>query len=156
VEKGSDAYLEALCKSHVSGQLKVAPEHASDAVLKRMNKPPFEVYERFAERFRAMNRKTGKEQYLVNYFVSAHPGCTIEDSMKLASYLAEHRMRPEQVQDFMPLPMTVSTCMYWTGKDPFTGEKVFVAKSYKEREAQRLMVQPKRRPHPAETRSLKG
>ncbi len=144
VEKESDAYLEALCKSHVSGQLKVAPEHASDAVLKMMNKPPFKVYERFAERFKAMNRKAGKEQYLVNYFVSAHPGCTDGDARDLAAYLSAKHMRPEQVQDFMPLPMTLSTCMYYTGKHPFTGEPVQTAKTYREREAQRSLVQPRK------------
>ena len=144
VEKESDEYLEALCKSHVSGQLKVAPEHASDAALKMMNKPPFKVYERFAERFKAMNRKVGKVQYLVNYFVSAHPGCSDRDAAELASYLAAHRMHPEQVQDFMPLPMTLSTCMYYTGKHPMTGETVVAPKTYKERQFQRELVQPKR------------
>ena len=143
VEKESDVYLETLCRNHVSGQLKVAPEHASDMVLKIMNKPPLKVYERFAERFKAMNRKVGKEQYLVNYFISAHPGCTDGDARELASYLAAKRMHPEQVQDFMPLPMTVSTCMYWTGKNPFTGEAVTTAKTYKERQFQRELVQPR-------------
>ena len=144
VEKESDVYLEALCRSHVSGQLKVAPEHASDAALRQMNKPPFKVYERFAERFKAMTRKAGKEQYLVNYFVSAHPGSTEADARELAAYLEAHGMHPEQVQDFMPLPMTVSTCMYYTGKNPLTGETVPVAKTYREREAQRSIIQPKR------------
>jgi uncharacterized radical SAM protein YgiQ len=143
VEKESDFYLEALCKDHVSGQLKVAPEHASDAALKMMNKPPIKVYEQFAERFKAANRKAGKEQYLVNYFVSAHPGCSDGDAEELADYLASRGMRPEQVQDFMPLPMTVSTCMYHTGKHPFTGEKVSTAKTHKERQYQREMIQPR-------------
>ena len=145
VEKESDAYFEALCRSHVSGQLKVAPEHASNATLKMMNKPPFKVYERFAERFKAMNRKAGKEQYLVNYFISSHPGCTDEDARELASYLASKRMHPEQVQDFMPLPMTLSTCMYYTGKHPMTGEQVVTAKTYKERQFQRELIQPKQK-----------
>ena len=144
VEKESDAYLEALCRNHVSGQLKVAPEHASDAVLKLMNKPSFKVYERFAERFQAMTRKAGKEQYLVNYFVSAHPGCTDGDAEELAAYLASKGMHPEQVQDFMPLPMTISTCMYYTGKHPMTGAPVATAKTYKERQYQRAIVQPPR------------
>ncbi len=143
VAKESDAYLEALCRHHVSGQLKVAPEHASDATLKMMNKPSFKVYEQFAERFRAMNRKVGKEQYLVNYFVSAHPGCTDADAEELAAYLRAHGMHPEQVQDFMPLPMTVSTCMYYTGKHPMTGQQVATAKTYKERQYQRELVQPR-------------
>ncbi len=145
VEKESDAYLEALCKSHVSGQLKVAPEHASDAALKMMNKPPIEVYERFAGRFKAMNRKAGKEQYLVNYFINAHPGCADGDARELAAYLSAKRMHPEQVQDFMPLPMTLSTCMYYTGKHPMTGERVVTSKTYKERQVQRELIQPKRR-----------
>lgn len=143
VEKESDAYLEALCKSHVSGQLKVAPEHASDAVLKKMNKPPFKVYERFSERFEAMNRKAGKKQYLVNYFVNAHPGCADRDARELASYLASKGMHPEQVQDFMPLPMTLSTCMYYTGKHPMTGEPVMTVKTHKERQFQRELIQPR-------------
>jgi uncharacterized radical SAM protein YgiQ len=145
VSKESDAYLEALCRNHVSGQLKVAPEHASDAALKMMNKPSFKVYQQFEERFKAMNRKAGKDQYLVNYFVSAHPGCTDGDAEELAAYLATRGMHPEQVQDFMPLPMTVSTCMYYTGKHPFTGEAVQTAKTYKERQYQRELVQPQKR-----------
>lgn len=144
VDKESDAYLEALCKNHVSGQLKVAPEHASDAVLKKMNKPPLKVYERFAERFQAMNQKVGKKQYLVNYFVSAHPGCADGDARELAAYLSSKHMRPEQVQDFMPLPMTLSTCMYCTGKHPMTGEPIMTVKTHKERQYQRELVQPKR------------
>ncbi|MFH0986062.1 MAG: YgiQ family radical SAM protein [Candidatus Omnitrophota bacterium] len=143
VEKESDAYLEALCKDHVSGQLKVAPEHASDAALKMMNKPPLKVYERFVERFKTANRKAGKEQYLVNYFISAHPGCTDGDARELAAYLSAKHMRPEQVQDFMPLPMTLSTCMYYTGKHPMTGLPVAVAKTHRERQTQRERVQPK-------------
>lgn len=145
VEKESDAYLEALCKDHVSGQLKVAPEHASDAALKMMNKPPLKVYERFVERFKAASRKAGKEQYLVNYFISAHPGCADGDARELAAYLSAKHMRPEQVQDFMPLPMTLSTCMYYTGKHPMTGAPVAVAKTHKERQTQREWVQPKQR-----------
>lgn len=144
VSKESDAYLEALCRNHVSGQLKVAPEHASDAALRMMNKPSFKVYQQFEERFKAMNRKVGKEQYLVNYFVSAHPGCTDGDAAELAAYLASRGMHPEQVQDYMPLPMTVSTCMYYTGKHPMTNEPVATAKTYRERQYQREMVQPQR------------
>jgi len=156
VEKESDTYLEALCRNHVSGQLKVAPEHASDTVLKMMNKPPFKIYERFAERFKAMNRKAGKVQYLVNYFVSAHPGCTEKDARELAAYLSAKQMHPEQVQDFMPLPMTVSTCMYYTGKHPMTGEPVVTAKTYKERQFQRELIQPKRRGPSSGERQMKN
>ena len=143
VSKESDAYLEALCRNHVSGQLKVAPEHGSEAVLKMMNKPSFSIYEQFAARFKAINQKIGKEQYLVNYFVSAHPGCTVEGTMELSAYLAQRHMQPEQVQDFMPLPMTVSACMYYTSKHPFSGEKMVVEKTYKERQLQRALIQYK-------------
>lgn len=143
VSKESDAYLEALCRNHISGQLKVAPEHASDAVLKLMNKTPLQVYEQFAARFEAINQRLGKKQYLVNYFISAHPGCRLEDAQELADYLSRKRMRPEQVQDFIPLPMTVSACMFHTGKHPFNGQRVLVEKTYKERQTQRTLIQPK-------------
>ncbi|HNX68324.1 MAG TPA: YgiQ family radical SAM protein [Candidatus Omnitrophota bacterium] len=143
VDKTSDGYLEALCRNHVSGQLKVAPEHASEPLLKLMNKPSMKVYEKFRERFRTFSARAGKEQYLVNYWICSHPGSGVREARELAAYLKEHRLHPEQVQDFMPLPMTVSSCMYYTGKHPFTGEAVASAKTYKEREAQRLMVQPK-------------
>ena len=141
IDKESDAYLEALCKSHVSGQLKVAPEHASDAVLKLMNKPPLKVYEEFATRFKERSHQAGKEQYLVNYLVSSHPGARLEDAAELATYLAQRNIQPEQVQDFMPLPMTASACMYHTGKDPWTGEQLAVARKYQERQLQRALVQ---------------
>ncbi len=141
IGKGSDAYLETLCRNHVSGQLKVAPEHASEAVLKAMNKPPLAVYEQFAARFKEMNRKVGKDQYLINYLVSSHPGAGLEDAAELAVYLAQRNIQPEQVQDFMPLPMTASTCMYHTGKDPWTGERVPVARTYSERQLQRALIQ---------------
>lgn len=141
IGKESDAYLEALCGNHVSGQLKVAPEHVSETVLKAMNKPSAKVYEQFAARFKDANRKLGKEQYLVNYFVSSHPGAQLEDAAELAVYLAQRNIQPEQVQDFMPLPMTASTCMYYTGKDPWTGEKVPVTKTYQDRQLQRALVQ---------------
>lgn len=145
-EDDSDDYLRELCAGHVSGQLKVAPEHYSDRLLKLMNKPSFKVYEKFAGRFAVFSHKAGKKQYLVNYWISAHPGSGPAEARELAGYLREHHLRPEQVQDFMPLPMTASGCMYWTGKHPFTGEAVVTAKTYKEREAQRLMVQPQSEP----------
>ena len=146
-ESHSDNYLKELCSGRVSGQLKVAPEHHSEHLLKLMNKTPFKIYERFSERFKKFSELAGKKQYLVNYWISAHPGSGIKEARELATYLKEHKIHPEQVQDFIPLPMTVSGCMYWTGKQPFTGETVFCAKSYKEREAQRLIVQPKRSSH---------
>lgn len=141
VDKASDAYLEALCKNHISGQLKVAPEHVAGPVLKLMNKPSPGVYEKFAARFRDMNRKLHRNQYLVNYFVSAHPGSRLEDAAELATYLARQGIHPEQVQDFIPLPMTASACMYYTGKNPWTGESVPVARSYRDRKLQRALVQ---------------
>lgn len=141
-ESYSDGFLGDLCAEHVSGRLKVAPEHASDRLLKLMNKPSLRVYEKFAERFKKFSREAGKEQYIVNYWISAHPGSGVKEARELAGYLKEHALRPEQVQDFIPLPMTVSACMYWTGKHPFTGEAVAVARTYKEREAQRRLVQP--------------
>lgn len=143
ISKESDEYLEALCENHVSGQLKVAPEHGSDAVLAAMNKPPFKVYEQFAARFKTINQKIGKEQYLVNYFISSHPGCTLNDTLELAKYLAQKHMQPEQVQDFIPLPMTVSSCMYHTGKNPFDGKPVPVIKDYRNRQLHRALIQHK-------------
>ncbi len=143
IEKESDGYLQALCESHISGRLKVAPEHAVESVLRLMNKPSIKTYEKFKDRFESFSRKAGKEQYLVNYWISAHPGATLTEAKDLAGYLKTHRLHPEQVQDFMPLPMTVSSCMYYTGKHPLTGIAARSEKTYKEREAQRLLVQPK-------------
>jgi uncharacterized radical SAM protein YgiQ len=134
-------YLEHICRHHVSGQMKVAPEHTVGRVLRLMNKPGFHVYERFVKRFEDVRKKTGKDQYLVNYFISAHPGATAADEEALASYLRQRRMRPEQVQDYTPLPLTRSACMYHTEKDPFTGEKVHVAKSFQERKDHRARIQ---------------
>jgi uncharacterized radical SAM protein YgiQ len=155
-ESYSDEYLKELCSGHVSGQLKVAPEHFSDRLLTLMNKPSFKVYEKFAKRFNEFSRQAGKNQYLVNYWISAHPGSGQKEAKELSQYLRAHNLRPEQVQDFIPLPMTVSGCMYWTGKHPFTGEPVPTAKTYKEREAQRLLVQPKSPSFPLLQRGMKG
>lgn len=141
-EKYSDAYLEALCRHHISGQLKVAPEHSVEAVLKLMNKPSFKVYQEFIKRFEAMNKVVGKKQYLVNYFISSHPGTTWQDARQLADWLKKRHIHPEQIQDYLPLPMTISACMYYTEKDPFTGKKLQVAKKISERKAQRAFIQP--------------
>jgi uncharacterized radical SAM protein YgiQ len=141
VQEEAADYLEYICRYHVSGQMKVAPEHAVDRVLCLMNKPGFHVYERFVKRFEDVRKKTGKDQYLVNYFISAHPGATMGDEEALASYLRQRRMRPEQVQDFTPLPFTRSACAYYTERDPFTGEKVHVAKSFQERKGHRARIQ---------------
>ncbi len=136
-------YLEAICKDHVSGRMKVAPEHSSEHVLAIMNKPSFTVYEQFSDLYRSICRKLGKDQYLVNYFISAHPGCTLEDSLSLALKLKELGIHPEQIQDFMPLPMTLSGTIYHTGKDPGTGKKVYVARTFRERKMHRALIQHK-------------
>ncbi|MDD5070636.1 MAG: YgiQ family radical SAM protein [Candidatus Omnitrophica bacterium] len=141
--KESDRYLQELCASHVSGQLKVAPEHCSRPVLKLMNKPDFKKYEEFVERFKSVNKRLGKKQYLVNYFVSAHPGAGLEEALELAMYLAKRHIHPEQVQDYIPLPMTISGAMYYSEKNPFTGKDIFVAKKLSDRLMQRALIQYK-------------
>lgn len=139
----ADAYLNELCASHVSGQLKIAPEHCADSVLELMNKPKFALYEKFIDRFENINRRIGKKQYLVNYFIVGHPGSSLKEALQLALYLAKKHIHPEQVQDFIPLPMTVSGAMYYTGKDPFTGRSVYVARKPSERMMQRALLQYK-------------
>lgn len=133
-------YLEEVCRHHVSGHLKVAPEHVSDEVLKAMHKPTRAVLEEFRQRFREASREEGKEQYLVPYFISGHPGCEISDMVELAEYIRDHRLYSEQVQDFTPTPMTVSTCMYHSGIDPFSGKAVHVPRG-REKEIQRALLQ---------------
>lgn len=135
-----EEYLEELCAYHISGQLRIAPEHFSRQVTNAMCKPGREVYEKFTQKFTALNRKCGKEQYIVNYLMSGHPGCTLEDMIEMAEYVRDHGGYTEQVQDFTPTPMTVSTCMYYTGLDPFTGKKVYVAKGKKEKAMQRALM----------------
>lgn len=135
-----EEYLEELCAHHISGQLRIAPEHFSRRVTDAMSKPGKEVYEKFADRFAAFNKKCGKEQYIVNYLMSGHPGCTLKDMIEMAEYVRDHGGYTEQVQDFTPTPMTVSTCMYYTGLDPFTGKKVYVARGKKEKAMQRALM----------------
>ena len=113
-------FLRELCEYHVSGQLKVAPEHISNAVLSRLGKPSVEVYNSFVKAYKDMNKKIGKEQYLVPYLMSSHPGSTLKEAIELAEYLRDLGYMPEQVQDFYPTPSTISTCMYYTGLDPAT------------------------------------
>ncbi|MHB8109009.1 MAG: YgiQ family radical SAM protein [Syntrophorhabdaceae bacterium] len=137
------SYLEAICKDHVSGRMKVAPEHCLDHILKLMNKPGFSTYEKFASAYRSVCKKLKKQQFLVNYFISAHPGSSLEDSLSLALKLNELGIYPEQIQDFMPLPMTLSGTIYHTEKDPFTGKPVYVAKTFRERKMQRAIIQYK-------------
>ena len=136
-----DTFFYELCRHHVSGQLKVAPEHISDHVLKYMGKPKAAVFNRFAEKYEAINRKIGKKQYLVPYLMSSHPGSTLNDAVELALYLKEHHINPQQVQDFYPTPGTISTCMFYTGLDPFTMKPVYVPKTVKEKAMQRALLQ---------------
>ena len=133
--------LKELCRHYVSGQLKVAPEHVAPTVLKYMRKPGHDVYEQFQEKYRRANQETGKKQYLVPYFIVAHPGCTLKDAVKLAEYVRDMGYNPEQIQDFTPTPGSLSTCMYYTGIDPLTGEKVYVPRSDRERKLQRALAQ---------------
>jgi uncharacterized radical SAM protein YgiQ len=133
-------FLE-LCEHHVSGQLKVAPEHVGDRVLSVMGKPPLGVYTRFEKRFREINASLGKKQYLVPYFISSHPGSDLAAAVELAEYFKERRFIPEQVQDFYPTPGTLATCMYHTGIDPRTGKTVYVPKTPREKAMQRALMQ---------------
>ncbi len=137
----SDEFLKELIQYHISGQLKVAPEHCAPNALARMGKPPVTVFNQFSKKFYALTKKAGKEQYLVPYLMSSHPGCTMKDAVILAEYLKEHHMRPEQVQDFYPTPATASTCMFYTGIDPHTMEKVYVPTDPYEKKLQRSLLQ---------------
>ena len=139
-DKRGDFFAE-LVKYHISGQLKVAPEHCIDSVLDYMGKPHIDVYERFMEKYRALNVRYDKEQYVVPYLMSSHPGSTLESAVALAQYLKKTGRRPEQVQDFYPTPGTVSTCMYYTGLDPRTMEPVYVPRSPEEKAMQRALLQ---------------
>ena len=134
-------FLEELCRSHVSGRLKIAPEHASPDVLRLMRKSPPEVTVKFIKMFREINERLGKKQFPAPYFMSSHPGCRAEDALKLAEFVRRLNLRPEQAQEFTPTPGTVSSCMYHTGIDPLTGEKVHVPKNPEERALQRALLQ---------------
>jgi len=138
--KDNSDYMSQLCEHHVSGHLKVAPEHIVKHVTDIMHKPGKEVFEEFMKRFDAENKKLRKKQYILPYFMSGHPGCTVEDMVELAEYIRDNNLYTEQVQDFTPTPMTASTCMYYTGIDPFTMEKVHVAKG-REKRIQRALLQ---------------
>ena len=141
MEDPDPTFLEELCRYHVSGQLRVAPEHISDRVLKEMGKPPVSVYNAFVSRFEEINRRYGLDQYVVPYLISSHPGSTLEDAIALAEYLNAHHLNPEQVQDFYPTPSTLSTCMYYTGYDPLTMKPVYVARNPHEKAMQRALIQ---------------
>ena len=136
-----DTFFRELCEHHVSGQLKVAPEHISDAVLQKMGKPENRVYEAFTEKYKKINQKLGKNQFLVPYLMSSHPGSTMKEAVELAEYLRDLGYMPEQVQDFYPTPSTISTCMYYTGVDPRTMEKVYVPVNPHEKAMQRALIQ---------------
>ncbi|MEG1524052.1 MAG: YgiQ family radical SAM protein [Clostridia bacterium] len=136
-----DDFLYELIEHHISGQLKVAPEHVSDRVLEMMNKPAHSLYERFVQKFEAANKKLNLRQYLVPYLMSSHPGSQLSDAIELAQYLKKTGHRPEQVQDFYPTPGTVSTCMYYTELDPRTMESVYVPKTQEEKAMQRALMQ---------------
>ncbi len=136
-----DTFFKELCKYHVSGQLKVAPEHVSDAVLTCMGKPRNEIYQKFTEKYKKINEQLGMKQYLVPYLMSSHPGSTLKEAVELAEYLRDLGYMPEQVQDFYPTPSTISTCMYYTGVDPRTMKPVYVPKNPHEKAMQRALIQ---------------
>jgi uncharacterized radical SAM protein YgiQ len=134
-------FLEELCRDHVSGQLKIAPEHADKEVLRYMRKSPREITEKFIEMFREINVAIGKKQFVVPYFMSSHPGCGLKEAVTLMDFMKKYNLRPEQAQEFTPTPGTISSCMYYTGMDPMTGESVNVISDPEERAAQRALLQ---------------
>lgn len=134
-------FIRELCEHHVSGQLKVAPEHVSEEVLRLMGKPGKAVYEEFVQRFHEANEELGKDQYLVPYLMSSHPGSTLKEAVELAEYVRDMGVNPEQVQDFIPTPGTLSTCMFYTGLDPQTMEEVYIPRSMHEKAMQRALIQ---------------
>ncbi|MDE5933930.1 MAG: DUF3362 domain-containing protein, partial [Lachnospiraceae bacterium] len=141
LEDKDDTFFRELVEHHVSGQLKVAPEHISDTVLSKMGKPGRTVYEQFVQKYDKINKRLGKKQFLVPYLMSSHPGSTLKEAVELAEYLREFHYMPEQVQDFYPTPSTVSTVMYYTGIDPRNGRKVYVCRNPHEKLLQRALIQ---------------
>ena len=141
LEDKDDSFFRELVENHVSGQLKVAPEHCSATVLDKMGKPHIEAYIKFSKRYFEYTGEINKEQYLVPYLMSSHPGSTLDDAVELALFLKKNRIRPEQVQDFYPTPGTISTCMFYTGLDPYTMEEVYCAKSEHDKALQRALLQ---------------
>ncbi len=137
----ADEYLEEICKYHISGLIKEAPEHCSNNVLRYMNKPDFKAYEDFVRAFQKKARQLKKNIYVVNYLISSHPGSSLADTLKLALYLAKHRIHPEQIQDFIPSPMSLAACMYYTERDVSSGKKIYVPKTTRERAMQRALIQ---------------
>ena len=143
LDKNGEFFSE-MVKNHISGQLKVAPEHCVDNVLYYMGKPDNKVFEKFSEKYKKLNERYGKRQFLVPYLIAAHPGCTIDDSIQLAECLNKQGRQPEQVQLFYPTPGTLSTCMYYTGIDPWSKKPVHIPRSLKEKTIQRALMQWKR------------
>jgi uncharacterized radical SAM protein YgiQ len=141
MEDKDDSFFKELVQYHVSGQLKVAPEHCSAEVLDCMGKPHIEAYKAFQKRFYQITKSIDKEQYLVPYLMSSHPGSTLKDAVELALFLKEEHLRPEQVQDFYPTPGTISTCMFYTGLDPYTLKEVYVPRTDREKSMQRALLQ---------------
>ncbi|MBQ4627315.1 MAG: DUF3362 domain-containing protein, partial [Clostridia bacterium] len=141
LEDRDESFFREMVAHHVSGQLKVAPEHCSAAVLDKMGKPHIEAYVKFSKKYFSFSDKAGKEQYLVPYLMSSHPGSTLKDAVELALFLKKIKIRPEQVQDFYPTPGTISTCMFYTGLDPYTLEEVYVARDPHEKALQRALLQ---------------
>lgn len=141
IEDKNEDFMRELIEHHVSGQLKVAPEHCSAVVLDKMGKPHIEAYKLFSQKFYQITRSAGKEQYLVPYLMSSHPGSTLKEAVELALFLKENNIRPEQVQDFYPTPGTISTCMFYTGLDPYTMKPVYVPKNADEKAMQRALLQ---------------
>ena len=140
-KKHGDEFVEELARHHVSGQLRLAPEHVSKRVLDVMGKPGIELYERFVEKFDRASRDAGLKQYVLPYLMSSHPGSTLQDAVELAEWCRDLGYNPEQVQDFYPTPSTLATVMYCTGVDPRTMEPVYVAKSPHEKAMQRALIQ---------------
>ncbi len=136
-----DEFVEELCKHHVSGQLKLAPEHVSPKVLKALGKPSFDIYKEFIEKYETVNRKMDMKQFVVPYFISGHPGSTMKEAVELAEYIRDMGHMPEQVQDYYPTPGTLSTCMYHTGLDPRTMEEIYIPNSFEEKKMQRALMQ---------------
>ncbi|GAC1606386.1 MAG: YgiQ family radical SAM protein [Myxococcales bacterium] len=151
-EKNGDEYIRELVANHVGGHLKIAPEHISPNVVRVMKKPGKEQFERFRELFDRYSGEAGKEQYLIPYFISGHPGCEVKDMVEISDYLSENGWRPQQVQDFTPTPMTLATDMYYSGYHPNTGEPIHVPKDADEKAMQRALLQP----HLPEYRELAG
>ncbi len=139
--ENDDTFFREICEHHISGQLKIAPEHVSSKVLKVMGKPDHRVFERFINKYKKINGSLGKKQFFVPYFISSHPGCGLKEAIELAEYLRDLHFIPEQVQDFYPTPGTLSTCIYYTGIHPLTDEKIFVPRTQEEKQMQRALLQ---------------